>query len=374
MIRCLLLMHSHGGGAEQLAVRLAHELDKTRFAVTIACLRHLPAVETALPTGVQLLMPNTPTLHAALRNVATIRKHCTQSDVVVGTLELQSLLAAALLAPRGRALGWLHKDISAYLAQHDRSYGHLYRYLLGIAASRCKHVICVSNGVRASLAAAVPDHQASYRTLWNPVDLAHVQRMSQEPLPVALAPYFQQPVLLGVGRLVQQKAFHTLIAAHALLRQRGGQQVLCIAGEGPERPFLEAEAKRLSVADSTLLPGFVNPWPLMRHARALGASSVFEGAPLVLVEALALGLPVVSTDCPSGPAEILNGGTYGTLVPVGSPLALANALHPLLDGPHQRDPARIAAGQARAQEFSMLNTMGAWTQLLTQCATASRHS
>lgn len=374
MIRCLLLMHSHGGGAEQLALRLAHELDKTRFAVTIACLRHLPAIEAAVPAHVRLLMPGSPTLHAALRNLATIRKHCMQSDVVVGTLELQSLLAAALLAPRGRALGWLHKDISAYLAQHGRAYGQLYRALLRFAASRCKHVVCVSNGVRASLATAVPNHQKSYRTLWNPVDLEHVQRMSLEPLPVALAPYFRQPVLLGVGRLVQQKAFHMLIAAHALLRQRGGQQVLCIAGEGPERPFLEAEAKRLGVADSTLLPGFVNPWALMRHARVLGASSVFEGAPLVLVEALALGLPVVSTDCPSGPAEILAGGTYGTLVPVGSPLALANALHPLLDGTRHNDAAQVAAGQARAHAFSMSRTMDAWTQLLTECATAPRHS
>lgn len=380
MIRCQLLMHSHGGGAEQLALLLARELDRRRFAIAVACLRHVPELAGAVPEGVPLLMPDAPGVGAVLRNLVRIRKDCADSDVVVGTLELQSLLAAALLAPPGNAVGWLHKDVAGYLSRRGKAYGRLYTALLGVAAARSRRVVCVSAGVRASAARLLPGCADALRVLPNPVDIDRVRRGAEEPLPEGLAPHFRGPVLLGVGRLVQQKAFHVLIAAHALLRQRGGRQMLCIAGEGPERPFLEAEARRLGVADTTLLPGFLNPWPLMRHARVLGASSIFEGAPLVLVEALALGLPVVSTDCPSGPAEVLGGGAFGTLVPVGDPVALADALQPLLDdapGPDAANvaacsAARVASGRARAEDFSIARTVGAWEALLEECAAAAR--
>ncbi len=380
MIRCQLVMHSHGGGAEQLALLLARELDRRRFAPTVACLRHVPELAATVPKGVPLLMPDAPTVGAFLRNLARIWRDSLRSDVTVGTLELQSLLAAALLAPRGRAVGWLHKDVPGYLNQHGKAYGRLYTSLLGLAASRCRRLVCVSEGLRDSTAGLLPKHRDILCVVWNPVDLDQVRHGAEYPLPAALDPHFRGPVLLGVGRLVPQKAFHVLIAAHALLRQRGGRQVLCIAGEGPERPFLEAEARRLGVADTTLLPGFLNPWPLMRHARALGVSSAFEGFSLVLVEALALGLPVVSTDCPSGPAEVLGGGAFGSLVPVGDPAALADALHPLLEGASGLDAARIApdiaariaAGRARAEDFSIARTVGAWEALLEECAAAAR--
>lgn len=369
-------MHSHGGGAEQLALLLARQLDRRRFAPTVACLRHLPGLAAEVPVGVPLLMPDAPSAGAALRNLVRIRQDCLRSDVVVGTLELQSLLAAALLAPRGRAVGWLHKDIPGYLNQRGRAYGRLYTALLGLAASRCRRLACVSDGLRASTAALLPKSKDILRVMWNPVDLDRIRRGAEEALPEALASHFRGPVLLGVGRLVEQKAFQVLIAAHALLRQRGGRQILCIAGEGPERPFLEAEARRLGVADSTLLPGFLNPWPLMRHARALGVSSAFEGFSLVLVEALALGLPVVSTGCPSGPFEVLEGGAFGTLVPVGDSVALADALHPLLGeaaGPDAADiAARTTAGRARAEDFSMARTVGVWEAMLEECAAAAR--
>ena len=372
MIRCQLLMHSHGGGAEQLALLLARELDRRRFAPTVACLRHLPGLAAEVPPDVPLLMPKDATSWAALRNLAHIRRDCVRSDVVVGTLELQSLLAAALLAPRGRAVGWLHKDVPGYLAQRGKGYGRLYATLLGAAAARCRRLVCVSEGVRASTAALLPGCDAALRVLWNPVDIDRIRRGGEEPLSESLVPYFRDPVVLGVGRLVPQKAFHVLIRAHALLRQRGGRQVLCIVGEGPERPFLEAEARRLGVADSTLLPGFRNPWPLMRHARALGVSSAFEGFSLVIVEALALGLPVVATDCPSGPSEVLQGGKFGTLVPVGDAVALADALQPLLGDAPCVDAARVAAGRARADDFSLARTVGAWEALLEDCAAVAR--
>ena len=115
------------------------------------------------------------------------------------------------------------------------------------------------------------------------------------------------------------------------------------------RMELEALARELGVADDVALPGFVlNPFPYMARASLFVLSSAWEGLPGVLIEALACGCPVVSTDCPSGPAEILDGGTYGPLVPVGNERALAEAMLSVLNTPPDREELR-----ARATMFSI---------------------
>jgi glycosyltransferase involved in cell wall biosynthesis len=105
-----------------------------------------------------------------------------------------------------------------------------------------------------------------------------------------------------------------------------------ILGEGPERAALEAQARREGIKDCVALPGFVdNPYSYMARAAVFALSSDWEGLPTVLIESLALGTPVVSTDCESGPREILSHGVLGELVPVGDVPALANAISRALD-------------------------------------------
>ncbi|MEK7384187.1 MAG: glycosyltransferase, partial [Elusimicrobiota bacterium] len=113
---------------------------------------------------------------------------------------------------------------------------------------------------------------------------------------------------------------------------------------GEERSALESLVKALGLEGDVALPGFArNPYALMRKASCLVLSSTFEGFGNVLVEALAMGCPVVSTDCPCGPTEILAGGEWGRLVPIGDPEALAAAVLPLLDGKAERDPEHLRA-------------------------------
>jgi glycosyltransferase involved in cell wall biosynthesis len=136
--------------------------------------------------------------------------------------------------------------------------------------------------------------------------------------------------VLGVGRLTAQKAFSVLIEAFARVRKSQPARLL-ILGEGEERPMLEALIRQLGLEQDVDLPGFVsNPYPYMAHAALFVLSSRWEGLPTVLVEAMSLRTPVIATDCPSGPREILGDGQYGHLVPVDDPCALAMAIQNFL--------------------------------------------
>lgn len=155
-------------------------------------------------------------------------------------------------------------------------------------------------------------------------------------LPKPDHPWFQAdapPVILGVGELGPRKDFVTLV--HAFARLRANQNCrLVILGKGHQRDHLLSVANELGVAKDIDLPGFEpNPYPFMANAAMLAMSSRWEGLGFVLIETLALGTPVVSTDCPSGPREILDGGRYGRLVPVGDARRLAHAMSETLLNP-----------------------------------------
>jgi glycosyltransferase involved in cell wall biosynthesis len=213
---------------------------------------------------------------------------------------------------------------------------------------RADAIIANCNGVADDVARLTGLSREHITTIYDPV----VTPDLQEKMRAALDhPWFapgSPPVLLAVGRLTAQKDFPTLLRAFARVR-RVRPARLVILGEGRERTRLEALVRELGVAADVALPGFViNPLPYMKRAAALVLSSVYEGLPCVLIEAMACGCPVVSTDCPSGPAEILERGRYGALVPVGDVEAMAKAIHAALDGSH--DAERL---KTRAAEFSL---------------------
>lgn len=174
------------------------------------------------------------------------------------------------------------------------------------------------------------------------------------------------PVFVTAGRLVLQKDHATLLAAFARYRA-GAEARLMILGEGPLRPALAAQARALGIAVDVALPGFVeNPLPYFREAAAFVLSSRHEGFGNVLVEAMGCGLPVIATDCPHGPAEILSDGLHGRLVPPGDPVALAAALAP--DLRRQFPPGQV---RARAAQFGSGRAAQAYLALM-QAALARR--
>jgi glycosyltransferase involved in cell wall biosynthesis len=166
---------------------------------------------------------------------------------------------------------------------------------------------------------------------------------------------------MGVGRLNPQKDFGTLLRAFAALR-REREARLIVLGEGEEREALARLAAELGVANDVDMPGFAdNPYAHMSKAALFVLSSRFEGLPTVLVEAMACGTPVVATDCPSGPSEILEGGRLGGLVPVGDADALARAMAEALDRPV---PTELLC--ARAADFAVERAVDRYLELLLE--------
>jgi glycosyltransferase involved in cell wall biosynthesis len=175
------------------------------------------------------------------------------------------------------------------------------------------------------------------------------------------------PVVLAAGRLERQKDFPTLLRAFALLRAERPVR-LVVLGEGAWRERLAALAATLGVAADVDLPGFQpNPYPFLARTRVFALSSRWEGSPNVLTEAMALGTPVVATDCPSGPREILADGRYGPLVPMGDAPALAAALARALDEPL---PSAVLKGAVR--DYSAIESARRYLALLDRIALESR--
>ncbi|PKM11086.1 MAG: glycosyltransferase [Gammaproteobacteria bacterium HGW-Gammaproteobacteria-3] len=220
-------------------------------------------------------------------------------------------------------------------------------------------IIAVSDGVADDLSTQTGLPRESIQTLYNPVVTPELEA-KREAAPGH--PWFapgSPPVILGVGRLVRAKDFPTLLKAFARVRETKNARLIII-GEGSERNNLEALAQRLNVTDAVSFPGWAaNPYAYMAQAKVFALSSVHEGLPAVVIEALACGCPVVSTDCPSGPSEILAGGDYGTLVPVGDDRALAQGIAAALDKP--RDSERL---QSRAQAFSLERAVARYLEVL----------
>jgi glycosyltransferase involved in cell wall biosynthesis len=233
------------------------------------------------------------------------------------------------------------------------------RGMAGRVYPRADAIIAVSNGVGDSLARLTGLPRERITTIYNPLMTDAIQARSREPV---AHPWLQgegPPVVLGAGKLKFQKDFGTLVRAFGRVRARQPAR-LVILGDGPRRGGLEALVQKLGLEADVELPGHVdNPWSWMARASVFALSSAWEGLPGALIEAMACGCPVVSTDCPSGPAEVLEGGVYGPLVPVGDDAALADAIRAVLKDPPDRERMR-----ARAAEFAVGPSIDRYLEVL----------
>lgn len=213
-------------------------------------------------------------------------------------------------------------------------------------------IIAVSHGVADDAAALIGIPAERITVISNPTVTPELAVRAAEPLE---HPWFapgQPPVLLGAGRLMIEKGFDTLIRAFARVCSSVDCRLL-IVGEGPDRRALEALAAELGLGGKVSMPGFTNnPYQYMARAAVFVLSSTREGSPNALVEALACGTPLVSTDCPNGPQEVLEGGLHGRLVPVGDVDAVAAAIVETLREPRGTRDSRMAAAQRYTVERS----------------------
>jgi glycosyltransferase involved in cell wall biosynthesis len=296
-----------------------------------------------LPSAVRLVDLRARRLRRTLGPLARYLRR-ERPRVLVSSMSHANLVAlwAARLARRATPVVVTeHNTVSAV------EQGWLERGLLRLSYPWASHVVAVSHGVADDLARASGFPRHRVRVVYNPVITPAIMALArQAPDHPWFAPG-QPPVILGVGRLTWKKDFPTLIRAFAEVRRRRPARLI-ILGEGEERAGLEALVGELGLSDDVTLPGYRdNALAYMAGSALFALSSVSEGLPTVLIEALAAGTRVVSTDCPSGPREILQDGRLGALAPVGDPAALGRAMVDTLDRPPGAIPVDALAPYTR---------------------------
>jgi glycosyltransferase involved in cell wall biosynthesis len=324
-----------GGGAERVFLDIASGLAGRGLPVDLVIAKTEGALLDQVPGGVRLralharrTASSVPALVRYLR-----RERPAALLTALAHANLMAVAAATVARTGTRVVVTEHLPPSTWVDTPRRRDSKLMPRMMHLGYPRAGAVVAVSSGVADDLARRARIPRSTVRVIYNPILVDRLAELAAEPLD---HPWFapgMPPVVLAVGRLTAQKDFGTLIRAVAAVRERRPCRLL-VLGEGEERPRLEALVADLDLGEDVSLPGFVpNPYPYFRAASMLALSSRFEGLPTVLLEAMCLGVPVVATDCPSGPSEILDGGRHGRLVPVGDAAALAAAIGETLERP-----------------------------------------
>lgn len=364
-----------GGGAERVMTTL---LDNSkdwlgRHEIRLAVLDD-EGRDFVLPSWLDVVQLDC--RHRTVRSIAEVNRTVREwrPDVTVSFLTRANLATVFAMARCRRACIISERtSTSAHLGSGPRQL--VTKSLIRLSYPRATRVIAVSTGVAAKLEKDFAVGADRLDVIPNPVDMTRIEIDAQEPQPVAV----EGPYIIAVGRLVAVKNYALLIRAFARAKTSAK---LVIAGDGPERAALQALAAELGIADRVILPGWVrNPYPLVARASLFALTSNVEGFPNALVEALALGIPVVATNCSEGPAEILaskrieevSGVTrvrFGILSPVGDERAFTQALELGLNA--KVGGELRAAGPRRARDYAAPAIAGCYWGVIDQVLEQAR--
>lgn len=398
-----LLDNLAGGGAEKVILNLAHGFATLGHQVDLLVCKVEGVLSNSIPAGVNLVplesvspvrgllcaMKGDPAgvrqivgtvvnsskirIPKGFRYIPAIADHLKTNrvDVLLSALpksNINAVLAKHCCKAMTRVVVGAHINLSSQISE-SRSRGRNRLQHLRPVIQRCYRradaVVAVSKGVEKDIVrylGLAPEHVT---TIYNPIGMPEMEALSREPLDHPWFEYGAVPVILGVGRFVGQKGFPLLLNAFAKVRQRRNVRLMLLGGDETSGPQAEHRkelldlADRLGVREDFEMPGFkVNPYPYLKKASVFVLSSRYEGFGNVIVEALLTGCSVVSTDCPSGPAEILHNGEFGRLVPVDDETALADAICDTLDNPKSREFL-----QARGKSFSIERAVESYSQI-----------
>lgn len=327
-----------GGGAERVMLDLARGFSGQGIEVDLVLAKAEGPYLGRVPSNVKIVDLNVGRVLFSLpKLVAYLRKERPQA--MLSTLVHANV--AALIAKRlscvpvrtvVREAIVLSEDLLAEgLSARSRIVREVKLSFIKYVYSWADGIIAVSQGVADDLVESLRLPDGRVQVAENPIVTPQLFMESEENLE---HPWFKRgacPVILGVGRLAEQKDFTTLIKAFALVRQKI-EVKLVILGEGPERTNLNRMINELDLDEHVELLGFVdNPFKYMANASVFVLSSLYEGLPGALIQAMAVGTPVIATDCRSGPGEILERGKYGTLVGVGDFEGMAKSIIEILE-------------------------------------------
>lgn len=341
----ILVSLSGEGGVERMVLNLVRAFAATRdLAVDLVLIRDESRHLQGLPENVCVVRLG---VRHSLLAVPAIARYLRRSrpDALLAAKDRAgraAVLARWLTGAPTRVVVRLGTTLSEAIKDKNPLLRRL-RYLpIRLLYPKADAIVAVSSGVADDVRATASVPADRIHVVRNPVITPDIERQAGEAVAHAWLVDGKVPVVLGVGRLTRQKDFPTLIRAFSKVRRQRLIRLI-ILGEGRDRAALERLAGQEGVAADVDLPGFqANPYAWLARSSLFVLSSAWEGSPNALTEAMALGVPVVSTDCRSGPRELLDGGRYGPLVPVGDADALAVAMRETLDHPLPPETLRAA--------------------------------
>lgn len=343
-----------GGGAERMFVNMANEFSKKNFRVDLVIAQKEGPYLKYISNGINIIDLQSPRIMKSLFPLIRFIKD-EKPDILLSTIRHVNMIS--ILAGM---LSNTNVKLIVRQAIHTKRYPNkikslIERYLL----NKANIIIAISKGVKDSLIETFKIPEYKIQVIYNPIYNSSIIEKSKE---VVKHPFFdgKNKIVLAAGRLTIQKDFPTLIKAFNMIKTDITR--LVILGEGKYRNELEDLIKELGLEEHVSLPGFAdNPYAYMAKADVFVLSSKIEGFANVLVEAMACGTTVISTDCPSGPSEILDGGKYGKLVPAGNIERLAEAINEAISNPSKKE---ILIN--RAKMFSVEKSIEEYLKLFAQ--------
>jgi glycosyltransferase involved in cell wall biosynthesis len=348
------------GGAERASINIANELANRGHKVDILTLSANGPLRSLLDTEVNIIDLKSARLRSSLLPIIRYLRQKSPHAVLVSMWPLTIITSLASLLTRNHVRTILveHCTWSKSELYNDRLMRLVIKFTMHLLYPRANAIVAVSEGAADDLAEVANIRRKSITTIYNPI-------VGREDLTANIeqcAPQWwngSHKRLLAVGTLKEIKDYTNLIRAVAIVKKHIDVKLL-ILGEGACRTNLELETRRLGLEEVVFMPGaLLDPTPYFRHADLHVLSSLSEGFANVIVEAMAAGTPVVSTDCPWGPREILADGRYGTLVTVADTSALAAGIINSLSRPHDKSRLR-----RRAQDFTIAKSVDRYEALL----------
>jgi len=329
-----LLPSLRGGGAERVTVNLLKHLNRELFQPTLVVAEGVGPFRDKVPIDVPVIDLK---VHHVRYAFPKLMCHLYQKrpDIlfsIMGHTNVIALLCQRFVKVPTKIFVSVHTTISKVKKNRLDIRARLIPYFEQWLYPKADKVIAVSQGIKNDISEYLGINREKIIMIYNPIVDEEIFKLSQEPVDHPWFHNFKIPIILAVGALKKQKNYPLLFKAFKLICREFTVR-LVILGEGKERENLENLSRELKIADKIDLLGFQsNPYKFIAKASIFALSSSCEGLPTVLVEAMACGIPVVSTDCPSGPREIITEPGYnGLLVWVDNPKALAKAIFQILD-------------------------------------------
>ena len=362
------------GGTEQVLATVLRYLDQQAFkpvVVTYSRDRGYPLPDgishyaLGIQGGGRLVRKLAVNLLAVLRLRRILRQE--RPDIAVGTGAMSNwaLILAAKLTPEKMVIVVGEHGVGATEIRSDRITANIIRLLNRFLYPLADRVISVSEGVRQYLLHDLKLPETKVISISNPVDVEAIKRLSQEPVNHPWLVSKNRPVILWVGRIETTKGLQYLIGAFERVLTEIDARLI-IVGEGSDQRRIHDLVTQKGLQEKVQFTGYdPNPYRYMSRSDVFAFPSLCEGFGLVLAEAMACGLPVVSADCVAGPAEILENGRCGILVPVGDEKSLANGILRILTDSVLRE-GLIRAGARRVADFQAAHVVASYERLFRE--------